>query len=397
MPKLTKRFIDGIRPMEKEAIYWDDALPGYGLRVKTSGAMAYLIQYRNQHGRSRRYTFNRPTLTTPDKARKQAMDLLAEVRNGGDPAAERKTERHAMTVKQLADQFIEDHIDVRLKEKTAKEYKRLVERQILPSIGTLKAHAVTRQDIIALHKSMGRAKRSANQALAILSKMFNMAEIWGIRPDHSNPCHKVARYPENKRERHLSDDEIKRLGKTLDQYEHDGRVQKGAIWAIRLLLLAGCRLDEIRTLRWEDVDMKGSRLMLPDSKTGPRTHVIGSKAVEILKSIPRDEEIPWVLTDRGGEEPLTVNALQYAWRTVREKAGLEDVRLHDLRHTVGTLAAQSGANAFLIRDLLGHKDVAMTNRYVGRDDAPLRLLSDMVEERISRAIDGSDAQSSSQD
>ncbi len=384
--KLTKRAIDTLRPRETEYAVWDAALPGFGIRVKPAGVVSFMIQYRNAGSRSRRYTIGRYGVTTPDEARKEARKLLAAVQAGADPAAVRRAGRRAETVSALCDRYLEDHVDVYNAPTTQREAKRMVEKRIKPKLGSLTAKDLTRQDVTKLHLSMRKTPREANHVLSILSKMLTLAENWEIRPDGSNPCRTIRRYPETKRERFLDGDELKRLGAALDQAEQDGTAHPAAVQAIWLLALSGCRLSEVLGLQWEHVDIDRAALHLPNAKAGARQHTIGARALAVLANIPRVDGSPYVFHGRDGANPITTNAIQYAWRYVRDAANLKDARLHDLRHTVGTYAGQAGANAFLVRDKLGHKTLAMTGLYVNRDAEPLRDLSDTIESRIEGAM-----------
>ena len=388
MPKLTKRAVEAIKPVDRDLFVWDDELAGFGVRVKSTGVRSYLVQYRNEQGRSRRYTIGKHGVFTVDQARKEAVQLLAAARRGIDPAGQRKAERAAPTMRDLIEKYLTDHVEVHNKPSTAREFRRLVDRHILPAMGSLKVHSVKRQDVAKLHRAMAGTPRSANQTLAVLSKMFHLAEVWGARPDNANPCRLIKKYPETKRERFLSDAELERLGAAMDQAEQEGTMYPPALHAVRLLALTGCRLGEILALRWEDVDFEQGILALPDSKTGARPHVVGEATLALLNTIPRFEDFPWVLPGRYMKGPITGSGAESAWRRLRKMASLDDARLHDLRHTVGTFAGQTGANAYLVRDKLGHKTLAMTARYVGRDNDPLRVLSDRVESRIVRAMGG---------
>ena len=268
----------------------------------------------------------------------------------------------------------------------------MIEMHIKPAIGTLKAEAVTRGDVIRIHRSMANTPRRANHVLAVLSKMFNLAELWGIRNEMSNPCRLVKRYPENARERFLSVKELGRLGAVLDKADREASRLPGALNAIRLLALTGCRLGEILSLQWENVDIESGNLMLQDAKAGARAHSIGSQAIALLDSMRRTANSQWVIEGNVPDMPVSTGTLENTWRALRVEAELKDVRLHDLRHTVGTYASQTGANAFLIRDKLGHKTLAMTGRYVSRDAGPLRVLSDQIEDRVAAAMRGKSAE-----
>ena len=183
-----------------------------------------------------------------------------------------------------------------------------------------------------------------------------LAEVWGWRPDGSNPCRHVKRYKERKRERFLSPEETERLGEVLRDAEQE---MPSAVAAIRLLLLTGCRLSEIQFLRWEDV--KEDCIELPDAKTGGRVVPLGPEARAVLESLPREDGNPWVIAGKLPGSHLT--DLQRPWRRIRERAGLEDVRIHDLRHSYASRALALGESLTMIGKLLGHTQVQTTARY----------------------------------
>jgi integrase len=238
--------------------------------------------------------------------------------------------------------------------------------------------------------------------LAVCSKAFGLAELWEMRAEGTNPCFKIERYPENQRERFLSADELTRLGVTLREAktvglpwksgaENHRTVYKRVTTAgIELLLFTGCRLSEILNLRWDQVDFDAGTIMLAETKSGrPQVVVMNAPARQVLKELEPARASEWVLPSISKDtQPLSKATIEAAWRRIRTTAQLEDVRLHDLRHTVGTYAGQSGANAFLVRDLLRHKNLAMTGRYVNRADDPVRTLSDQVGERIAAGLAG---------
>ncbi len=383
--KITVRTVEKIQPGPRDVFAWDEALTGFGVRVKPSGKKSYLIQYRNKEGRSRRMTICKTNVLTPAEAREMALQKLAEVARGGDPAADRAKSRAAPTVGEICDTYLTEHATAHSKPRTVKEYRRLIGRHIKPALGTKTPAAVTRDDVGALHRSMHATPRQANLVLAVLSTVFNTSA-----PDITNPCRGVKRYRENARERFFSEDELLRLGTVLAEAEATGTALPGIVWAIRLLALTGCRLGEILGLRWSDVDLETGALDIRAAKAGRRIQTIGAPAIALLESIPRTGQ--WVVFGRSPDRPLAVTTIENAWVRLRKRARLEDARIHDLRHTVGTYAAQTGANAFMVRDMLGHKTLSMTGRYVARHTDPQRVLSDKVEGRIAGAMSGESAE-----
>ena len=227
---------------------------------------------------------------------------------------------------------------------------------------------------------------AANRTLALLSKMFNLAEKWGLRPDGSNPCRHIEKYPERRIDRFLSNAELADLGKVLAEDEYGRTELPSSIAAIRLLLFTGCRLSEILTLRWEHVDFENQYLRLPESKTGPKLVYLSPPALDLLSDLKREDDNPFVIL---GRKPGThqVN-LRKPWGRIRKKAGLEDVRIHDLRHSFASMAVAGGLSLPVIGALLGHSQPATTARYAHLADDPLRQAANIAGGRIAAAMKG---------
>ena len=383
MPKLTKRTIDATEPQAAEFFIWDESIPGFGVRIMPSGRKSFVVQYRAGR-RPRRMSLGPSTVLTCDQARTRAITIIAAVRNGEDPSADRAAKRNAATVTELAERFDKEHISVRLKASTAKEYRGNLRRFILPALGRLAVPEITRADVAKFHHDLRHIPYQANRCLELVSKMFVLAEMWGLRPDGSNPRKHIRKYPEEKRERFLSAAELRRIGEVLREMESEGVELSSAILAARLLILTGCRLGEIMTLKWDYIDFHERALRLPDSKTGKKVVHLGIPAVEYLHHAQRIEGNPWVITGTLTGKPLS--DLQPFWQRVRARAGVKDVRIHDLRHTFASTAVASGQGLPMIGKLLGHTQVQTTARYAHLAADPVRSAADSVAASLREAL-----------
>lgn len=378
--RLTKRSVEALPlPAGSEHFEWDDELPGFGVRIYASGRRAYLVQYRVR-GRTRRMLLGAHGVVTVEEARRRARTALGQVAAGVDPAATRDEERRSISVAELANRYLAQHAEVRKKPNSLRNDRLLLRLHILPRLGKLPLDEVSRGDVAALHHALRATPATANRTAALLSKMFNLAERWGLRPDGSNPCRHLERFRENIRRRFLSREETARLGEALDWIERDGSETRHVVAAIRLLLLTGARVGEILSLRWEYVDSETRCLRLPDSKTGAKEIALGRAAFELLMSLGCSES-GYVIPGRDGDAPL-VN-LNKAWRRIRARAGLHDVRLHDLRRTAASAAASIGLSLETVGQLLGHTQVATTKRYAFLFDDAKRDAAERLTDRLA--------------
>ena len=381
MAKITKHMIDQLTPRAKDYFVWDGELRGFGVRVLHTGKASYVVQYR-AGGRTRRNAFSAVGTMTPDEARKHARELLVAVDKGGDPVADIQAQRRTPNLATFCDQFLSDHVAHRCKPHTEREYRRSIKLHIKPYLGAFKVADVKRQDIAKLHHALSRTPYQANRALAVLSKLFNVAEVWELRPDGSNPCRHVKKYPERKRERYLTQEEMLSLGTVLETAERDGTEPASVILAIRLLMLTGARLSEIQTLKWDYV--RNGFLALPDSKTGPKRIELGAAAMQLLARAKRVRGNPYVIT--GMAEGEHWNDLQRPWRRIRKKAQLPDLRIHDLRHSYASLAASDGESLPIIGKLLGHTQTQTTARYAHLAPASVRATAERITDAIAKAM-----------
>jgi integrase len=384
--KITKRTVEALRVATKDYIALDTDLPGFGVRVMPSGKRFFLVQYR-RHGRTRRVMIGQFGIVTAELARREATIKLGSVRGAdGDPAAMRDADRQSTTMKELGQRFLNQYVPVRCKPSTQAEYRRSVELFLDPFFAKQRVRSVTTADVAEFHGSLSHIPYQANRTLGVLSKMMNLAETWGMRDKHTNPCEDIERYPERKRERFLSQKELQSLGQALATAETSESETKYAIAAFRLLLLTGCRLSEIQTLEWRYVDLEQKELRLPDSKTGAKTVYLGDAAVALFEALPRVADNPYVIAGRKEKAHLT--DLQHPWRRIREAAGLDGVRIHDLRHTFASGGLLVGEGLAMIGKLLGHSQVQTTARYAHLASDPVKQAATKISDRLALALFG---------
>ena len=392
--KLTKRSVDAASAGEKRYALLDTELSGFKLYVHPTGRKSFHLRYRVGGGRGA--TIREPKIgdvgtITVDAARSIALDWLTEVRKGGDPAADRTEKRAAPRMNDLFQRYLAEHAGPHKKASSVRQDETNIRNYLGPILGTKKVSDVARNDVAALHKTLADKPYQANRALSLLSKMFVLAEVWGYRPDGTNPCRHVKKYAETKRKRFLSISELSALGDTLRRAELGelGAVTPSAITAIRLLLLTGARKGEILGLRWDWIDFGAGRANLPDSKTGEKTITLGPAALQLLSELPRVDGNPHVIV--GGRTGAALVNLKDPWRTIRQAADLDDVRIHDLRHSFASVGAASGMSLPVIGALLGHTQAATTQRYAHLSDDPLQAAAGAISDKIAAAMTGGGA------
>lgn len=389
MPKLTKRTVDSAKPDPSrfQTLIWDCEIRGFGLRISPGGKKSYILQYRNAQGRSRRTTLGATSRLTAEQARKLARQRLSEVDHGEDPAEASREAREGLTVAGFAERYLERHARPKKKPSSVVLDERLLRLCILPALGSRKLADVTRADVRKMHHKKRKTPVQANRALLLLSKMMNLAESWGLRPDGSNPCRGVERFPERPRQRFLSGGEVARLGEALREAEEKGTAHPSGILALRLLLLTGARCGEILSLKWSEVDFKRRYLHLSDSKTGEKSIPLNAPALEVLSNAPRIEGNPYVCSgDRPGSHLV---GLPKIWYRIRARAGLEGVRIHDLRHTYAAFGAGGGLSLPLIGSLLGHSQPQTTARYAHLGADPRHEAAERIGGELAANLNGS--------
>jgi len=271
--------------------------------------------------------------------------------------------------------------DVKLNRLTQVEYHAVIRLKIPKSFKRKYIHEITRRDVSRIHQSMSDMKPRANKTVMVLSKFFNWCEQNEYRQDHTNPCRHVKKYKEESRQRFLSHEEQERLKQALLQAEQEEFATIYTIEAIRMLKFTGARLREILDLKWEFIDYELGVLHLPKSKTGAKTIYLNPLALEVLDRIIKQKDNPYVFCGVKQGQPI-IN-IQKPWRRIRAMADLDDVRLHDLRHTFASVAVMNGMSLPIVGALLGHSKPQTTVRYAHLAADPLREAAEFIGEKMS--------------
>jgi integrase len=406
--RITKRVVDSLKPASGDYFVWDKSLIGFGVRVQRTGVKSYVVKYRAGSGRdapTRRVTLGRVGTLTPDEARTLARKTLGAVAHGSDPAAAKAAERRASTLREVAEIFLTEHVEAKRKRTTAAHYRSLLEKVVLPELGNRKAERVTPSDLARLHTKMRDRPYQANRMLEVVGSLYAFAGRRKILLVGFNPARGIEQYPEKGRERYLSADELSRLGDAIRQAETIGlpydideekptakhapkkahrltKIGPHAAAAVRLLILTGARLREILHLEWEHVDIERGLLLLADSKTGKKAIVLNAPALDILANLPRVGS--YVIAGQADDKPRA--DLNRPWRAIVTRAGLDGLRIHDLRHTHASVGAGLGLGLPIIGRLLGHTQPSTTARYAHLDSDPLRRASDRIGSQLAASL-----------
>lgn len=413
--KLTIRNMAKIKPLpERDRFEWDDELPGFGVRMKSSGVGSFIIQYRNKNGDSRRMALGKISVLAPEEARIRAKKELAKVADGLDPAGDKATHRKAIRVSELCDLYLENIAKQpgprgRIKKQTTREAdKGRIERHIKPLIGNKPVTSLTLQDIEKLQLDIAAGKTAekrpekgrtgvvtggrsaASRAIGLFGTILEFARRQGIIKD--NPARGVKKFPDEKRKRFLSKAELKTIGEAMQNAVGENRT---GLAAIRALLLTGCRRNEILGLPWDWLDAKARCIRFADTKSGAQVRPIGATAADFLAAQPKrklktkdnkDKENPWVFPADQGEGHFV--GLPRVLKRICKLAKLKDVNIHTLRHTFASAAAELGYTELVIAGLLGHTVKGVTNRYSHLPDTALLSAANVVALHVSNALHG---------
>jgi len=370
---ISKTVVDRMQPGDT---VWDTQLKGFGARRQTH-SISYIMKA-FADGRQRWITIGKHGQPwTPATARKRALELKI------NPDTVAREERKNLQLSDVVEEFRQEHFP-KLRASTRDAYEIMLSTHILPALGDASLRGLKHRDVAQYHATKAHSPRSANFSLAVLSKLLAWAEDNGYRDLNSNPCGRIKRFEETKRERFLSSDELHALGAAIETNEASGKISIYAAAALRLLVFTGCRLNEILTLEWQYVDLDRQCLFLPTSKTGKKTVTLNQQACTVLSDLPKVQSNPYVIVGRKNGAHL-VN-LSKPWQLVRTAAELNDVRIHDLRHSFASVAASEGASLQVIGKLLGHTQAATTARYAHLTDDALKRTAEGVGSSIDKAF-----------
>lgn len=398
--RITKRLVDSLEADGTIRYIRDTDVLGFAIKISTLGHITYILRYRLA-GRQRKYKIGvHGAPWTPETARAEAQVLLGKVSDNVDPQEDKIADRKEQTVGQLCDTYLTEALYA-AKEGSIKQARNNIENHIKPLIGTRRVSKIARTDIEQLlrdiaagktrrsqktgHRGLSRVrggKGAANQAVTTLSAVLSLAVVRGLRLD--NPAIGVKKFPGRKMERFLSPAELARLGEALAAAASLGVESVYAIAALRLLILTGCRKNEILKLKRTYIDPYHRCLRLPDSKTGAKVVHLGAPAMRIIGAIPQVEGNPYLLP--GKKDGTHLTDLQAVWERIRKTAGLEDVRVHDLRHSFASIGASTGDSMLIIGALLGHRSAKTTERYTHLSDHPLKSAAERISDAIAKHL-----------
>ena len=371
--------IRAAKPRDRYYDLWDETVSGLGLRIGPSGQRSFFLRRKLPTGKVRSVTLGSADRMSVAEARREARRVLATLL---DVPEEGRGPRHpGRPMAEFAEEFLERYAR-HWKPATLESSAYALRKHILPALGHLAVDEIAVEHIRDWFASMADRPGTANRSMPVLSVMMRMAELWGYRPHNSNPCRNTRRYRMKPMERFLTADEMARLNAVLNRDEfHCPR----EVAAIRLLLLTCCRYGEVVNLQWDWI--RDKRILLPDTKSGPRTVWLSSTARAVIDAIPRyGDDCCLLFPSRPPDRPTTM--VPHHWARIRREAGLDGLRLHDLRHNWASVAAMNGVDMVTIAKLLGHALVETTERYAHLSDRSVADAADRVSSRIQAALTG---------
>ncbi|WP_397583490.1 tyrosine-type recombinase/integrase [Sphingorhabdus sp.] len=386
MPRanLSTHFIlSAVCPDNKSKIeYIDTNLEGFFVEVHRSGTKTFYQRYIDGHHRQRQMKIGRANVLTLADARKRAIQIKADVFLGKDPKQPKNELRKIPTLKEFV---VERYLPyVQQNKRSWKTDETVIRLHLLPAMGKFYLDEITAQMVVKMMTDMraeGYANGTCNRPVIFLRYMLNLASDWGIPNLERNPAKKVQLFEETQRQRFLSPFEMRAL---MNALKSDENVQ--AAKAIELLLLTGARRNEITQARWEHMNLEQNTMLVPLSKSGkPRTISLNKAACYLISRLPSRAESPWLFPSPTTGRPSP--ALYYPWARVRKRAGLTDLRLHDLRHSYASNLVNGGVSLYVVQQLLGHTNPGTTQRYAHLEQGTLAKAAEVAAETLKSAVD----------
>ncbi len=384
--KITKRVVDTAMPGKKLMIIWDTEVKGFGIQITPGGCKSFILNYRNKDFRSRRKTIGKYGHLTVEQAREIAKELCYHIAKGGDPVHEEEMQRKQPTFDEVAKRFLEEHSAIRNRPATHQSNINILRVMLSPFFGKMKIRSIEPKDIYDFLSKNKHRPIAANRALASMSSIMSKAELWSLRDRRSNPCFGIERYPENKRERFLSEKEFAALERALQRAERALTESPAVLAMIRIMMHTGCRPGEARNLKWEWVDFERREIRMPKEATKekrPKTLFITPYLYEVMRNLKQIEGNPYVVaSERNGGRPIT--DIKKPWDRIKRAANIKtELHLHDLRHSHASMANSLGYSMPMIGALLGHTQVQTTLRYAHLASDHLRKAAEDISAKIA--------------
>jgi integrase len=386
--KLTKKIADAATGTGKLQYIWDSEVNGFGLVITPAGCKSLILNYRNADHRARRKTIGKYGQFTIEQAREIARDLSYRIAKGEDPVEHEGILREQPTFRDVAERFMEEHSAVRNRPATHESNRQKLDSMLLPYFGNMKIRSISHRDVAEFMSKNKHRPTGANRAVGALSSMLSKAELWGYRDRNTNPCFGVEKYPENHRERFLSDEEFAALEAAMQDAERKLTESPYLLAMLRIMMHTGCRPGEAKHLKWEYIDLENKVIRLPKGATKekrPKTLFVTPFIEQVLRGLKRIEGNPYVVvSEKCPGQPLTCT--KKAWDRIKKAAGITtNLHMHDLRHSHASVANSLGYSLPMIGALLGHTQAQTTLRYAHLATDHLRKAAEDISAKIAAA------------